>query len=290
MEQHLRQINRQQDIKVEGLRQTKNRLKASQFKMKMRHTELRKQLKQQQPERTTIVAMIKSLRDRLDERTFEQYGQLNQLLYEYDSVFKRMNFENTTNYRFGYFVLAEQEPLFVDVTTNDVYFVKSRPEMARDLDACKALIEEKHAMIVYCYSSINQSKSERQLMKKPRQQTMKPPLNHAMKNRLANCSFTLITAKHAHRYRDALRVYTKDVKIIDPYEVNPSRLFKQSRTFDYVFVFLDSCPHSVTDYLKVHQQQHRIQTFYRATPEMVVARANYVVLNDPVRTVVETIT
>lgn len=283
MEQHLRQINRQKDIKVEGLRQTKNRLKASQYKIKTRHAALQKQLKQRQPEQKTIADMFKSLRDRLDERTFEQYGQLNQLLYEYDSVFKRMNFENTTNYRFGYFVMTDQEPLFVDVTTNNVYFVKRRPEMARHLDACKALIEGKYALIVYCYSSINQSKSERQLIKKTHQQMTKPALNHAMKSRLSNCSFALITAKHAHRYRDALRAYNKEVKVINPYEVNPVRLFTQSSTFDYVFVFLDSCPHAVTDYLKVHEQQHRIQTFYRATPEMVVARANYVVLNDPRR-------
>lgn len=289
IEQHLRQLNRQKDIKVEGLRQTKNRLKASQYKIKTRHAELRKQLKQRQPEQKTIADMFKSLRDRLDERTFEQYGQLNQLLYEYDCVFKRMNFENTTSYRFGYFVIVEQRPLFVDVTSNDVYFVKSRPEMTQHLDACKALIEGNQATVVYCYSSINQTKSQRQLTKKKSQFRPTAEINPALKKRLSDCSFLLIGAQHAHRYRDALRVYNKDVKVIDPYEVNPTRLFKQSSTFDYVFVFLDSCPHSVTDYLKVHEQQHRIQTFYRATPEMVVARANYVVLNDPTSRRVETV-
>ena len=92
-------------------------------------------------------------------------------------------------------------------------------------------------------------------------------------------TITVVGNKNTKPFTEALSEYVRKVRYYDAYEANPHQIYEAMDPSDYVFLLIDSIPHSVVFYTKnsteLNPSKNKVQTFKNPNKYDGVARLNY---------------
>ncbi|MDW3022628.1 hypothetical protein [Ligilactobacillus salivarius] len=255
-------------------------------------------------------AVISNLINRLNTETFDDFGDLISLYSMYQKVYyQKFEFENQTNILYGFIQVIEESDnkkyIFHDnngITTTTVHLPKHiNPKRITDGIAAKVILEEDSSVsLIKIYPLIktdhnldSNRKFNPKILKHLKSPDLKVNLPSSKTITLTNKDvlewaktkvITVVGNKNTKSFVEVLSKYVKKVRYYDAYETNPHQVYEAMEASDYVFLLIDSIPHSVVFYTKnsaeLNPDKSKVQTFKNPTKYDGVARLNYLYQNN----------
>lgn len=240
---------------------------------------------------------IKKLITNLTTDNFNEYLAIEELnddlLKVYDQITKQHNKLNILQTIYGYLKIKDNQTFIHDITSDSDWplqtdAVQRLNPYFKDGVAIKAQRTNNDTFhLTHVYNALAKIKQHRPRLKKDYKEKKNPTkvsekaikiINPYKRDWIARLHIVVVGNKRAQAFTNELRKYAR-VRLYDAYEDRGHEIQEAMDWADYVFLLIDSIPHSITNYTKskadLRPGSIKVQVFNNPNRYDGIARLNY---------------
>lgn len=263
---------------------------------KQQHDELKQLKKKYIYDSQVIPKTFNRLITQLNTDTFNQYVLLDDLNQKFTKIFNKLTKESSLDnaFLYGYLELDNGVP-FIHSLNNNLYPIevtsaqKHNPNYYNGVAIkVRKFNEGKSFQLIRMYNlathirHIPKKKPKRKITQNvvaiTKQDEVVEIVSPYKLAWLKNLHITVIGNKRVQVFEQEIRKYCK-TRLYDAYEDQEREIWTGMQWADYVFILIDSVPHSITDYTKTQKDLHpgstKVQIFRNPNRYDGILRLNY---------------
>lgn len=236
--------------------------------------------------------IILRLMEQLTSNSFNRFNSLNLLFERYNSVFKnelKNYLDHDSGYLYGYLEYDNSEHFhFRDINDEIILPLTVRDDFKRkDLLIDGIAVQVRYCedspesvTLVYCYPIVEVTNIKKSQNKKTKKTELKDSLSFFSNEEVLywakDIKLVVIGNKSIKGFCEQLGQYVKKLETIDTYEKGEKYTYNSIRAADYIFVDLDSVPHSVSNFISRYDPQgEKVNYFHSPKRNDGLVRLNY---------------